>query len=157
MIKKSIDLKLAVIGLGYVGLPLTLEFAKKRKVIGFDTNAKRIEELNLGIDKNLEFKKHELQLSKYLKFTTNEKDLKSANCYIVTVPTPVDDLKKPDLKPLIKANEMIGKIIKKGDIIIYESTVFPGCLEEECVPILEKFSGFKFNKDYLRATIVFGT
>ena len=142
------DLNLAIIGLGYVGLPLTLEFAKKRKVIGFDINVKRIEELNLGIDKNLEFKKHELQLSKYLKFTTNEKDLKSVNCYIVTVPTPVDDLKKPDLKPLTKANEMIGKIIKQGDLIIYESTVFPGCVEEECVPILEKFSGLKFNKDF---------
>lgn len=148
MINRSIDLKIAIIGLGYVGLPLTLEFAKKRRVIGFDTNTKRIEELNLGIDKNLEFKKYELQLSKNLKFTTNKKDLKSANCYIVTVPTPVDDLKKPDLKPLIKANEMIGKIIKKGDIIIYESTVFPGCVEEECVPILEKFSGFKFNQEF---------
>ena len=148
MINKSIDLKLVIIGLGYVGLPLTLEFAKKRKVIGFDINIKRIEELNLGIDKNLEFKKHEIQLSKNLKFTTNEKDLKSANCYIVTVPTPVDDLKKPDLKPLIKANEMISKIIKQGDLIIYESTVFPGCVEEECVPILEKFSGLKFNKDF---------
>jgi len=148
MINKSMNLNLAIIGLGYVGLPLTLEFAKKRKVIGFDINSKRIEELILGIDKNLEFKKHELQLSKYLKFTSNEKDLKSANCYIVTVPTPVNDLKKPDLKPLARANEMIAKILKQGDLIIYESTVFPGCVEEECVPTLEKISGLKFNKDF---------
>jgi len=148
MINKNIDLNLAIIGLGYVGLPLTLEFAKKRKVIGFDINSKRIEELNLGIDKNLEFKKHELQLSKYLKFTSNEKDLKSANCYVVTVPTPVDDFKKPDLKPLISANEMLGKIIKQNDLIIYESTFFPGCVEEECVPILEKRSGLKYNHNF---------
>ena len=148
MINKSKNLTLAIIGLGYVGLPLTLEFAKIRKVIGFDINEKRIEELSSGIDKNLEFNEHELKGSKQLNFTKNEKDLKYANCYIITVPTPIDDFKKPDLKPLIKANEMVGKIIKQGDLIIYESTVYPGCVEEVCVPILERFSGLIFNQDF---------
>jgi len=145
---KNKDLKLAIIGLGYVGLPLALEFAKKKIVIGFDNNKKRIEELNLSIDKNLEFNKEILQNSKNLNFTNSINDLKSANCYIVTVPTPIDEFKKPDLKPLIKASEMTGKIINKGDIIIYESTVYPGCIEEVCVPILEKNSQLKFNQDF---------
>jgi UDP-N-acetyl-D-glucosamine/UDP-N-acetyl-D-galactosamine dehydrogenase len=148
MINKIKNFKLAIIGLGYVGLPLTLEFAKKKKVIGYDINEKRIKELKSGIDKNLEFSKEELQYSKQLNFTSSEKDLKSANCYIVTVPTPVDEFKKPNLNPLLNASEMIGKIIKKDDIIIYESTVFPGCVEEECVPVLEKFSELKFNQDF---------
>jgi UDP-N-acetyl-D-glucosamine/UDP-N-acetyl-D-galactosamine dehydrogenase len=148
MISSNKDLKLAIIGLGYVGLPLALEFAKKRSVVGFDINKERIKELNSGIDKNLEFTKKELQDSKQLKFTDIEENLKSANCYIITVPTPVDEFKKPNLKPLFKASEMIGKIVNKGDLIIYESTVYPGCIEEECVPILEKFSGLKFNKDF---------
>ena len=148
MINKNKDLKIAIIGLGYVGLPLALEFAKKRKVIGFDINKKRIKELNSGIDINLEFNKHELQGSKNLNFTFSELDLKLPNCYIVTVPTPIDEFKKPDLSPLLKATEMTGKIIKQGDLIIYESTVYPGCIEEVCVPILEKFSGLKFNQDF---------
>ena len=148
MISKNKDLQLAIIGLGYVGLPLALEFAKKKKVIGFDINKKRIEELNSGIDKNLDFSKKELQSSKQLKFTNNEQEIKSANCYIVTVPTPVDDFKEPNLAPLMKASETIGKIIKRGDLIIYESTVYPGCVEEECVPVLEKFSELKFNQDF---------
>jgi UDP-N-acetyl-D-glucosamine/UDP-N-acetyl-D-galactosamine dehydrogenase len=148
MILKKKKLKLAIIGLGYVGLPLALEFAKKKKVIGFDIDKKRIKELNLGIDKNLEFNKHEIKGSKKLKFTNNQKDLKSANCFIITVPTPIDKLKKPDLTTLMMASKTIGKIIKQGDLIIYESTVYPGCLEEECVPILEKFSELKFNKDF---------
>ena len=148
MANKIKDLKISVIGLGYVGLPLTLEFAKKRKVIGFDINKKRIEELNSGIDKNLEFNKNELQVSKNANFTFNEEDLKSTNCFIITVPTPIDEFKKPDLKPLIRSTEMIGKIIKKGDLIIYESTVFPGCVEEVCVPVLEQFSTLKFNQDF---------
>ena len=148
MIKKIKDIKLAVIGLGYVGLPLALEFAKKKKVIGFDINKKRIKELNSGFDQNLEFKKKELKNSKKIKFTYNEKNLKFANCYIISVPTPVDEFKKPDLRPLFKACKMIGGIIKKGDLIIYESTVYPGCTEEQCVPILEKFSGLKFNKEF---------
>ena len=148
MINKIKDLKITVIGLGYVGLPLTLEFAKKRKVIGFDINKKRIKELNSGIDKNLEFNKYELQVSKNINFTFSEEDLKSTNCFIITVPTPIDEFKKPDLKPLLKSTEMIGKIIKKGDLIIYESTVFPGCVEEVCVPVLEQFSTLKFNQDF---------
>jgi len=148
MINSNKDLKLAIIGLGYVGLPLALEFAKKRSVVGFDINKERIKELNSGIDKNLEFTKKELQDSKQLNFTDIEENLKSANCYIITVPTPVDEFKKPNLKPLFKASEMIGKIVNKGDLIIYESTVYPGCIEEECVPILEKFSGLEFNKDF---------
>ncbi|MDA8858688.1 Vi polysaccharide biosynthesis UDP-N-acetylglucosamine C-6 dehydrogenase TviB, partial [Candidatus Pelagibacter sp.] len=141
-------IKLAVIGLGYVGLPLTLEFAKKRKVIGFDIEEKRIKELKIGKDKNLEVTKKELKNNKQLIFTSNEKDIKSANCYIVTVPTPIDKKKKPDLKPLLKAGKIVGKVIQKGDLIIYESTVYPGCVEEQCVPILEKFSGLKFNQDF---------
>ncbi len=148
MINKNKDLKIAIIGLGYVGLPLALEFAKKRNVIGFDINKKRVNELKSGIDKNLEFSKHEFQVSKHLNFTYSELDLKSANCYIITVPTPIDKFKKPDLKPLLKASEMIGKIIKQTDLIIYESTVYPGCIEEVCVPILEKNSGLKFNQNF---------
>ncbi len=148
MINDNKDLKLAIIGLGYVGLPLALEFSKKRKVIGFDIKEKRIKELKLGIDHNLEFTKSELQKLHQLSFTNREEDLKSANCYIITVPTPIDKLKKPDLTPLLMSSEMIGKIIKKGDLIIYESTVFPGCVEEVCVPVLEKFSELKFNKDF---------
>ena len=126
MIIKIKEIKLAIIGLGYVGLPLALEFAKKKTVIGFDNNNKRIEELNSGVDKNLEFNKEIIKNSKNLNFTNNTNDLKPANCYIVTVPTPIDEFKKPDLKPLVKASEMIGKIINKGDIIIYESTVYLG-------------------------------
>ena len=145
---KSKDLKLAIIGLGYVGLPLALEFAKKKIVIGFDNNKKRIEELNSGIDKNLEFNKAILQNSKNVNFTNNTNELKAANCYIVTVPTPINEFKKPDLKPLIKASEMIGKLIKKGDLVIYESTVYPGCIEGVCVPILEENSKLKFNQDF---------
>ena len=148
MINTIKDIKLGIIGLGYVGLPLALEFAKNRKVIGFDLNKKRIEELNSGIDKNLESSKEELQNLKQLNFTNNEEDLKYANCFIISVPTPIDELKKPDLQPLLRASEMIGKIIKKGNLIIYESTVYPGCTEEVCVPILEKFSNLKFNRDF---------
>ena len=148
MINSIKDIKIAIVGLGYVGLPLTLEFAKYRKVIGFDIQKKRIEELNAGIDKNFESSKEEIQNSKQLNFTSNEEDLKYANCFIITVPTPIDELKKPDLQPLLQASEMIGKIIKKGDLIIYESTVYPGCTEEVCVPILEKFSNLKFNLDF---------
>ena len=148
MIKSKKNLKLAIIGLGYVGLPLALEFAKKRLVIGFDVNKKRVEELNSGFDKNLEFNKKEIQSSKKLKLTSKERDLTYANCYIITVPTPINKVKKPYLKPLFNASQMIGKKINKGDIVIYESTVYPGCVEEVCVPILKKFSGLKFNKDF---------
>ena len=148
MISTIREIKLAVLGLGYVGLPLAIEFAKKRKVIGFDINKKRIDELNTGLDKNLEFSEEVLENSKNLNFTNSEEDLKSANCFIVTVPTPIDEFKKPDLRLLIKASEMIGRIIKKGNLIIYESTVYPGCMEEVCFPILEKNSNLKFNKDF---------
>ena len=148
MINKSKDLELAIVGLGYVGLPLALEFAKKRKVIAFDINENRVKQLNLGIDKNLEFGETEIQFSKQLNFTNSEDDLKFANCYIIAVPTPIDAFKKPNLNSLFKASEIIGKIIKKGDLIIYESTVYPGCIEEDCIPILEKFSELKFNEDF---------
>jgi UDP-N-acetyl-D-glucosamine/UDP-N-acetyl-D-galactosamine dehydrogenase len=147
MTKKHKKLKLVIIGLGYVGLPLALAFSKKRKVIGFDINKKRINQLKLGIDKNLEFAKSKIILNK-IHFTNNNKDLKFGNCFIITVPTPIDKFKKPNLKPLLNSSKMVGKVIKKGNIVIYESTVYPGCIEEECVPILEKFSGLKFNKDF---------
>ena len=131
MINKIEDLKLAVIGLGYVGLPLALEFSKKKTVIGFDINKSRVNELKSGIDKNLEFNKKELQKTQQLYLTYNIDDLKLANCFIVTVPTPIDKFKKPDLKPIFLASEIISKLLKKNDLIIYESTVYPGCIEEE--------------------------
>ncbi len=148
MINKIDNLNLAIIGLGYVGLPLALEFQKKREVVGFDIKKKRIEELNSGIDINLETSKKELRDAKKLKFTSNKEDIKNSNCYIITVPTPINKFKKPDLTPLFEASKIVGKSIKKKDLIIYESTVFPGCVEDECVPILERFSGLKFNKDF---------
>lgn len=141
-------IKLAIVGLGYVGLPLAIEFAKKRSVIGFDINNKRINQLKLGIDKNSETKKKELKGSSRLLFTSNKNDLETANCYIITVPTPIDRSKKPDLKPLINATTIISKFIKKGDLIIYESTVYPGCIEEQCVPLIENLSRLKFNKEF---------
>ncbi|MGA9295015.1 MAG: Vi polysaccharide biosynthesis UDP-N-acetylglucosamine C-6 dehydrogenase TviB [Ignavibacteriaceae bacterium] len=139
---------LGVIGLGYVGLPLAVEFGKKYKVIGFDINEKRINELKSGKDRTLEVSSEELAEAEKLSFTTDLEDLKKAEVYIVTVPTPVDDFKIPDLTPVIKASETAGKVIQKGDIVIYESTVYPGCTEEDCVPVIEKFSGLKFNKDF---------
>lgn len=142
------DLNLAVIGQGYVGLPLAVEFGKKRLVIGFDINQKRIDELKAGKDVTLEITEQELREAKHLRFTTNLEDLNLANCYIVTVPTPIDNYKRPDLAPLIKASEMIGSVLKPGDIVIYESTVYPGATEEDCVPVLEKYSGLKFNQDF---------
>ncbi len=171
---------IAIIGLGYVGLPLALEFAKKYPVIGFDINEERIEELSRGFDRTQEADPEELHeviemfrrssLKKQqmavaggdngfeggldneprtgLSFSCSKEDLETANTYIVTVPTPIDRFKKPDLLPLLKASEMIGKVLTKGDIVIYESTVYPGCTEEDCVPVLEKFSGLKFNVDF---------
>jgi UDP-N-acetyl-D-glucosamine/UDP-N-acetyl-D-galactosamine dehydrogenase len=147
-VMKLQDLKLAIIGLGYVGLPLAVEFGKKRAVIGFDINQKRIDELETGKDGTLEITEQELRQAKHLRFTTNPEDLRSANCYIVTVPTPIDEHKRPDLTPLIKASETIGKVLKPGDIVIYESTVYPGATEEDCVPVLEEHSGLKFNQDF---------
>lgn len=148
MSSKNKKIKLAIIGLGYVGLPLALEFAKKRLVIGFDINQERVKELRSGFDRNLEFNRTALLKSKKIKFTSNINDLKTSNCYIITAPTPVNKSKKPNLVPLLKASKLVGNIIGKKDLIIYESTVYPGCVEEECVPILEKFSGLKFNKDF---------
>ncbi len=142
------NLKVAIIGLGYVGLPLAIEFAKKRFVIGFDVKKKRIEELKSGVDKNLDQTKQQLKDAKQLILSSNKKDLQPANCYIVTVPTPINELNIPDLTFLYLACEIIGNVLKKNDIIIFESTVYPGCTEEECVPILEKFSGLKFNLDF---------
>ena len=140
--------KLAIIGLGYVGLPLAVEFGKKFETIGFDINKERIEELKEGYDRTLEVDSENLKSAKKLSFTTELDDIKDANIYIVTVPTPIDSFKRPDLTPLLKASETVGKVLKKGDIVIYESTVYPGATEEDCVPILEKFSGLKFNKDF---------
>lgn len=142
------NIKLAIIGLGYVGLPLAVEFGKKRSVIGFDINQRRIDDLNLGDDFTLETTKEEIFAAKYLRFTANVDDLRACNCYIVTVPTPIDKYKRPDLTPLIRASETVGRVLAKGDIVIYESTVYPGCTEEDCVPILETHSGLKFNQDF---------
>ncbi|ABI58510.1 MULTISPECIES: Vi polysaccharide biosynthesis UDP-N-acetylglucosamine C-6 dehydrogenase TviB [Nitrosomonas] len=142
------DIKLAIIGLGYVGLPLAAEFGRKRPVTGFDINQQRIDELKNGNDFTLEVTQEELAAAKHLTFTTNIDDLRTCNCYIITVPTPIDDHKRPDLMPLIKASETVGKVLRKGDIVIYESTVYPGCTEEDCVPVLERVSGLKFNRDF---------
>jgi UDP-N-acetyl-D-galactosamine dehydrogenase len=142
------DIKLAIIGLGYVGLPLGVEFGKKRAVVGFDINQNRIDQLKAGHDFTLETKTAELQAAKHLQFSTSQDDLRTCNVFIVTVPTPIDEHKRPDLTPLIKASETVGKVLKVGDIVIYESTVYPGCTEEDCVPVLEKFSGLKFNQDF---------
>ncbi len=142
------DIKLAVIGLGYVGLPLAVEFGKKRTVIGFDINQKRISELKSGVDHTLEVSATELKEANQLSFTNELEYLSGSNCFIVTVPTPIDEHKNPDLRPLIQASETVGKILKAGDIVIYESTVYPGCTEEICIPILEKCSSLKFNQDF---------
>lgn len=141
-------MKLGIIGLGYVGLPLAVEFGKKRKVVGFDINQKRIDELRAGNDFTLETTSEELHEAKFLSYTTKLDDLGDCTFFIVTVPTPIDEHKRPDLRPLIKASESVGKVLKKGDIVIYESTVYPGATEEDCVPVLEKFSGLKFNQDF---------
>ena len=142
--------RIAVIGLGYVGLPLAIEFAKHFPVIGFDINKKRIAELNAGSDHTLEADPDELKKlsEKGLAFTSDLDDIRTANIFIITVPTPIDRYNSPDLVPLIKASEEVGKVLKENDIVIYESTVYPGCTEEECVPVLEKTSGLKFNKDF---------
>lgn len=145
---KAADLKLAIIGLGYVGLPLAIEFGKNRPVVGFDINQARVDELKSGQDHTMEASSKELAAAKYLSYTTALEDLRACNCYIVTVPTPIDEHRQPDLKPLIKASETIGKVLKVGDIVIYESTVYPGATEEDCVPVLEKFSNLTFNQDF---------
>jgi len=140
--------KIALIGLGYVGLPLAVEFGKKRRVIGFDINRDRVKELEDGTDSTLETTEKELRDAIYLSYTTNIDDIKNCEIFIVTVPTPIDKHKKPDLTPLEKSSEAVGSILKKGDIVVYESTVYPGATEEVCVPILERKSGLAFNQEF---------
>jgi len=149
--------KIAIIGLGYVGLPLAIEFGKKYDVLGFDINKSRVDELSKGSDHtreaNIDDLNKVINMSKSgvglgLRFSTEVDVLRNYNIFIVTVPTPINQFKSPDLEPLLKASEMIGKVLKKGDIVIYESTVYPGCTEEDCVPVLEKYSGLKFNKEF---------
>jgi len=140
--------RIGVVGLGYVGLPLAVEFGKHFDTTGFDVKAGRIAELKAGKDSTLEVTKAELKGATQLKFTTDLAAMKRCQVYIVTVPTPIDDYKRPDLTPLVKASESVGKVLKKGDVVVYESTVYPGCTEEICVPILERESGLKFNKDF---------
>jgi UDP-N-acetyl-D-galactosamine dehydrogenase len=140
--------KLAIIGLGYVGLPLAVEFGKQQSVIGFDIKEQRIKELKSNFDSTFELTLENLQEAKFLNFTNDIEDIASCNCFIIAVPTPIDVKKNPNLKPLLDATRLVGNILKKNDIVIYESTVFPGATEEECVPELEKISGLKFNKDF---------
>lgn len=139
---------IAIIGLGYVGFPLAVEFGKLYPTLGFDIDASRIAELNRGYDRTQEVSDGQLKASTQLRFSSERGDLASCNTFIVTVPTPIDHFKKPDLSPLLKASEMIGEVLKKGDVVIYESTVYPGCTEEDCVPVLEKHSGLTFNVDF---------
>jgi UDP-N-acetyl-D-galactosamine dehydrogenase len=146
--KTTSDLKLAIIGLGYVGLPLAVEFGKYRDVVGFDINEQRIVELKNGKDLTLEVETEELEQAHHLRYTSELAELANCNVFIVTVPTPIDDYKRPDLTPLIKASQTVGAVLKKGDIVIYESTVYPGATEEDCVPILEQISGLTFNQDF---------
>jgi len=140
--------RIAVIGLGYVGLPLAVEFGKKYRTVGFDTNPTRIKELKAGRDVTLETTRAELKAARKLRFSAQIKEIKSSTVFIVTVPTPIDQYKRPNLTPLLKASETVGRILKKGDIVIYESTVYPGCTEEICVPALEHHSSMRFNKDF---------
>jgi UDP-N-acetyl-D-galactosamine dehydrogenase len=149
---KTSDLKLAIIGLGYVGLPLALEFGRTRSVVGFDINQVRVDELKSGWDRTLEANSDDLASAKFLSFTTAVEDLRACNCFIVTVPTPIDRHKQPDLTPLMKASETIGRVLKAGDIVIYESTVYPGATEENCVPVLERFSGLTYTHSSLDQT-----
>lgn len=151
------DFKIAVIGLGYVGLPLAIEFGKKYKVLGYDINKTRVEELKQGHDHTLEADLEGMKVATELRksnpelglsFSSDENDLKGYNTYIVTVPTPINNFNMPDLKPLISASQMLGRVVNKGDIVIYESTTYPGCTEEDCVPQIEKISGLKFNVDF---------
>ncbi len=142
------NVKLAVIGLGYVGLPLAAEFGKKIPTLGFDINAERINELVHDVDKTLEVSTEELKQAENLSFCCDPSQLASCNVYIVTVPTPIDHHKRPDLTPLVKASEMLGKVLSKGDVVVYESTVYPGATEEVCVPLLEKTSGLRFNEEF---------
>ncbi len=142
------EVKIGVIGLGYVGLPLAVEFGKKYDVVGFDVNVKRVDELRAGYDRTREVDTRELAAATLLRYSTVSSQLKNVDVFIVTVPTPVDEYKRPDLSPLLKASETVGKVIKRGAIVVYESTVYPGCTEEDCVPVIEEASGLKFNRDF---------
>jgi UDP-N-acetyl-D-galactosamine dehydrogenase len=142
------NLRIGVVGLGYVGLPLAVEFGKRFSTVGFDIKVDRVDELRKGHDSTLETDEAELASATKLSFTTKLADLKTCRVFIVTVPTPIDEYKRPDLTPLVKSSESVGQVLKKGDVVIYESTVYPGCTEEICVPILERVSGLKFNKDF---------
>lgn len=151
------NFKIAVIGLGYVGLPLAIEFGKKYKVLGYDINKQRVEELQSGIDHTLEADLEGMKVATALRkkdsdlglsFSYDESELKNYNVFIVTVPTPINNFNMPDLRPLVKASEMLGRVVKKGDIVIYESTTYPGCTEEDCLPVIEKHSGLVFNTDF---------
>jgi UDP-N-acetyl-D-galactosamine dehydrogenase len=146
--KNNMHPSIAVIGLGYVGFPLAVEFGKLYPTLGFDIDQARIAELQRGFDRTQEVSEAQLATSLSLRFSSQAEDLRACNTFIVTVPTPIDHFKKPDLSPLLKASEMIGRVLKKGDVVIYESTVYPGCTEEDCVPVLEKHSGLVFNQDF---------
>jgi len=148
VLKQLSEVKLAIIGLGYVGLPLAVEFGKKMQVLGFDINQHRVSELKGGMDGTLECSREELSEATYLSYSAEVDVLKNANIYIVTVPTPIDKNKNPDLTPLISASRMLGGVISKGDIVIFESTVYPGATEEDCIPVIEEVSGLKFNQDF---------
>jgi UDP-N-acetyl-D-galactosamine dehydrogenase len=140
--------KIAIIGLGYVGLPLAVAFSEKFSVVGFDIDKRRIKQLSKGLDSTLEVSPEELKSASSLRFSSDIESLNSANIFIVTVPTPIDVHKSPDLTPLMKASDMLGQVIKTNDIVIYESTVYPGATEEVCIPILERVSGLKFNQEF---------
>ena len=142
------QLKLAVIGLGYVGLPLAVEFGKIRDVVGFDINPIRISELQGGHDHTLETSTEELRSASHLKYTSDSAALRASTCFIIAVPTPIDSYKRPDLTPILKASKTVGSVLKKGDLVIYESTVYPGATEDECVPVLERESGLVYNQDF---------
>jgi UDP-N-acetyl-D-galactosamine dehydrogenase len=145
----SLDkVKIGIVGLGYVGLPLAVEFGRRFETYGLDVNPKRVEELKRGFDRSREVEAEELKRAEALKFTTDPKDLRDCNVFIVTVPTPIDRNKRPDLKPLTSATRTVGKLLKPGDVVVYESTVYPGATEEVCVPLLEEESGLKFNRDF---------
>ncbi|MBR2873219.1 MAG: nucleotide sugar dehydrogenase, partial [Lentisphaeria bacterium] len=145
---KNFTARIAVVGLGYVGLPLALEFGRKFDVVGFDIKSSRLEMLRKGVDNTLETAPEDLKNAEKLRYSGDMEDLRDRDIFIVTVPTPVDEHKYPDLTPLVRASETVGKVLRPGAIVIYESTVYPGCTEEECVPVIEKWSGLKYNKDF---------
>ena len=148
------QLKIAIMGLGYVGLPLAVEFGKKVQTTGFDINLQRIQELNNFQDHTLEVSAEELAQVENLSYCSHIEQLKQCNFFIVTVPTPIDNFKQPDLTPLIKASQSIAQILKQGDVVVYESTVYPGATEEVCIPVLEQYSGLVFNQDFLSVIVL---